>query len=285
MRHITFAASAVLAISGSLSADTVNSAIGTFSPFPTGFASSTPAWSNYSTPPVISGSPFWNNPSGDTGVDDSHAMNIGYVLTDTGGLAGTTPVLGTDTVTQDFTAGGGDPTAFNFVSSATAYNIALRFADSSLDTGNAAQGTVFGYYIGDTYTPLFAPTGTTSPTGDIPFDPTTSGTSYGFYATVCYGAGQCETYTTGNGNSGNAPGAAGWNHFALFELASGSYVIAFEDTDNVGGEGLGDFNDVVVELQVVTSPEPGTIFFVAVGLTCLILWGRRRYLDRSGARS
>jgi hypothetical protein len=184
-------------------------------------------------------------------------MNIGDLLNDAGGFSGTPSVLGTDTAVSDLTAANGaDPAAFDFLSTATAYNMSLLFADSSLDTGNAAQGTVFGYYIGNTFTALYTPLETNSPTGVTPFDPVASGNTNGFYATVCYGGGACETYTTGEGNFGNTSGAAAWNHFAVFELASGSYVIGFEDSKMFGGEGLGDFNDVVVELQVATSPEP-----------------------------
>ncbi len=270
MKTILIASAAFFVVSGSLVADTVTSATGAFTPFPAYFASTTPAWINTSTPPATTGTPFWNNPSADTGVDGSHDVNAGDLLTESIGFAGTPSVIGSDTVIDDLTAAGGaDPTAFNFVSSATAYTIGLLFAESSLDTGNSAQGTVFGYYVGNTYTPLYKPTDTSSPTAFVPFDPTTADSSYGFYATVCYGAGLCETYTTGNGNSGNVSGAAGWNHFAMFELASGSYVIALEDTTQFAGEGLGDFNDVVVELRVTPTPEPDSVAFMGIGLALL----------------
>jgi len=263
--------STLLALSGSLLADTVVSATGAFSPFPTGFSTSTPAWQGVGVPPLTVGSPFWNNPSQDTGTGGSHMMSIGYLLTDSGGFAGTASVIGTDTVADDFiAAGGADPATFNFMSSATAYTISLLFSESNLDTGNAAQGTVFGYYVGSTLTPIYTPTQTNSPVNPLPFDPTTSGNTYGFYATVCYSAGVCETYTTGNGNSGNSTGAAAWNHFALFQLASGNYVLGFEDENAFGGEASGDYNDVVVELKVVndplTAPEPGSIALMGLGL-------------------
>jgi hypothetical protein len=267
MKQIWVASAAMFALSGSILADTVTSATGTFSVFPTGFSSSTSSWVSDTTDPKAPAL-FWNNPSDDTGVGGSHMMNVGNVLTDSGGLLGTPSVLGTDTVTEDFTAAGGaDPTAFDFLSSATAYNISLLFAESCLDTGNSTQGTVFGYYMGSAYTPLYAPTNTSSATGTVPFDPTTSGNAYGFYATVCYAAGMCETYTTGNGNFGNVSGAAAWNHFALFELASGGYVLGFEDSDSLAGEMWGDFNDVVVEIQV--APEPNTLAIMGLGLTGL----------------
>jgi hypothetical protein len=203
-------------------------------------------------------------------------MNAGYLLTDSGGFAGTPSVIGTDSVTEEFTASGGaDPVDFDFVSNATAYQISLLFADSSLDTGNAAQGTVFGYYAGNQFTPLYTPVDSNSPSVSMPFDPAASGTSYGFYATVCYGASLCETYTTGEGNFGNDGGAAGWNHFALFQLASGSYVLGFEDTNNFGGEGFGDFNDIVVELKVASTPEPGTTAMMGLGLMAFAYFWRK----------
>ncbi len=265
MKPILVAFAAVFALSGSVLADAVTSATGNFSAFPSGFGASTPSWISATQQPATTGSPFWNDPSDDSGTGGSHMMNIGDVLSDSGGFAGTPSVLGSDSTTEDFiAAGGADPTAFSFMSSGTAYNIGLLFARSSLDTGNAIQGTVFGYYVGNTYTPLYTVSDTNSPTGTMMFDPTTAGNSYGFYATVCYGPGSCETYTTGNGNSGAVSGAAGWNHFALFELASGNYAMGFTAADAMTGENLGDFNDVVVEIQA--TPEPGTIGIMALGL-------------------
>ncbi|HTB14350.1 MAG TPA: hypothetical protein VK752_22425 [Bryobacteraceae bacterium] len=264
----------VLALSGSALADSISSATGSFSPFPTTFNTSTPAWAGAFTPPATTGTPFWNNPSDDTGAGGSHMMNIGYVLNDDGGLEGTLPVLGSDTVSEDLVAAGGaDPTAFDFISNATADYLSLLFAQSSLDTGNPVQGTVFGYYVGSTYTPLYTPVDTTSPTGMMTIDPATPGNSYGFYATVCYGPGVCETYTTGNGNFGNAPGAPSWNHFALFLLASGNYAMGFTAADAMVGESLGDYNDIVIELQAI--PEPQTIGMTVLGLLGLIAFRYR----------
>jgi hypothetical protein len=282
MKQLCFVSAALLAVSSSIMADSVTSATGNFAQFPTGFGSSTQAWVNFDTPPAPANTPFWNNPSQDTGVGGSHMMNVGNLLTDSGGFAGTPAALGSDTVTGELTAAGGaDPTAFNFVSTATLYNLTLLYANSSLDTGNARQGTVFGYYIGTTFTPLFAPSNTNSPMGKLPFDPTTAGTSYGFYATVNYGNGLWETYTTGAGNFGNDGGSAGWNHFALFQLASGGYAMGFEDGLTDGGEGLGDYNDVVVEISQV--PEPDTIALLGIGLALLCL-GRHRRLLRNGEK-
>jgi|HubBroStandDraft_2_1064218.scaffolds.fasta_scaffold60803_2 hypothetical protein len=272
MKPILVASAAMWLLSGSVLADSITSPTGSFSAFPSGFSSTTPNWQGQFTQPTTASSPFWNNPSDDTGTGGSHMMNIGYVLSDSGGLQGTPSVLGSDSVTQEFTADGTDPAAFNFVSSGTPFDITLLFADSSLDTGNAAQGTVFGYYVGNTFTPVYTVGDTFAPTDTELEDPATLGNSYGFYVTVCYGGGFCETYTTGNGNTGNESGAAGWNHFALFQLASGNYAMGFTAADADVGEGLGDFNDVVVELQAI--PEPGTIGALALGLAGLALFAR-----------
>lgn len=272
-KHTWIVSAAVLAISSTTLASTIVSTTGSFTAFPSNFASSTPAFIDKYTPTPTAGVGFWNNPSDDTGVGGSHMMNVGNLLTDTGGFAGTPSVLGTDSVTQAFMgAGGSDPSSFFFASNGSSYNMSLLFAASGLDTGMPG-GTTFGYYVGSTFTQLYTPTNTNSAIDTQTFhDPTASGTDYGFYTQVCYSPGVCEIYTTGNGNSGSAPGAAGYNHFALFQLASGSYVLAFEDTNGYFGENMGDFNDVVVEFQVPPQavPEPGAIGIAGLGLAALV---------------
>jgi len=307
MKKLLVLSAAVVALSGSILADTVNnlgSAAGfTAIPTTTSFSSTMTPWSTgYITTNVQT--PFWNNPSSDV-LANGHMTNVGDVLA---GLATGTNLIGsdlvggiplfTDTVNGSYyaaTGAVGDPNtggaaetvngmsgnttalAFNLTRNAAAYNIALLFADSSEDTGNASTGTTFGTYTGSgstiTLNPLLNPTNNTSgaPVQEGAFNAT--GT-YGFYATVCYSAGNCETYTTGNGNFGNVSGGAAWNHFALFQLASGSYVLGFEDGNGLFTEGIGDFNDVVVELVAV--PEPGTIAIMGLGLAALGVLGRRR---------
>ncbi len=276
-RKIQFALALGCALTGSLSADTVTSGSGAFSAFPTGFGASTPAWTNNLATPTTSPAVFWNNDSYDSrGV--SQQMNVGNLLTNSGGYAGSPSVLGSDRVSEDLTdADGVDPAAFNFIRSAAAMNIALLFADSSLDTGRTDVGTVFGSYQNGVFTPLYNVGSTGIPTPPVTFDPTGAGGSYGFYATVCYAVGSCETYTTGNGNWGNNTGGAGWNHFALFKTASGNYVLGFEDANGIFGEGSGDYNDLVVELSQASSvPEPGTFGILAVGIALLFHYRARR---------
>jgi hypothetical protein len=294
MKRLLFIAAAVVILAGSMLADTVVCPAcvgGTSSPFPANFSSLTAPFTTLNPGPAAP--VFWNNPSDDTGIlpsqSGNHMMNIGYVLTDSGGVTGTTPVLGSDTVTSDFVAtGGADPSAFAFVRNATAYNIVMLFADSSEDTGGnpiaGVQGSQFGYYVGMTQTPLYNVGLTLSPNSSQAFNPGPVGTQYGFYETICYAAsaGVCtdyETYTSGNGNSGIDNGGASWNHFAVFQLASGSYVIGFTGQNGLYGENIGDYQDTVIELQVASliAPEPGTIAMMGLGLAALGVLGRRRF--------
>lgn len=309
MKNFLYLSAAVVVLSGSMFADTVNS-LGATAGFTTigstlSFTTAMTGWTSSFISTDVQ-TPFWNNPSQDT-LLNGHLANIGDVLA---GLATGTNEIGADltgaigTGDQEHggyygvTSGGsGDPNtggaaqtvngmagmttalAFNLTRNAVAYNIALLFADSSFDTGTAA-GTVFGTYTGSgsalTLTPLFNPAQNTSgvPVNYGAFNAT--GT-YGFYATVCYSAGNCETYTTGNGNfgTGTASGGQAWNHFALFQLASGNYVLGFEDANGMFTEGIGDFNDIVVAL--VATPEPGTIGIMGLGLAALGFIGRRRF--------
>jgi hypothetical protein len=194
-------------------------------------------------------------------------------------------VSGTGTVASDLeNPDGSDPIAFSFIRDATAYNISLIFADGGLDTGNSASngvGTTLGYYIDNVFTPIYNVGMTTGPTGTQAFDPAALGGNYGLYATVCYTAvgGVCtssELYTSGIGNFGTNTQGAGWNHFALFQLTSGAYVIGFTAQNTFSGEGLGDFQDAVIEISAATTPEPSTLGFIGLGLAGLGILGRRR---------
>jgi len=212
---------------------------------------------------------------------------------------------------------------FSFMSNATSYNIAVLFADSINDGGTAGgtttdggPATSVGTYILNSsvscpvtqpfcvFTPVTTIDGAVQ--NNISGTPSSVGTStlagngfvYGFYATVCYAwssATTCTesvTYTSGDGNfstgmsAGNQwLGGLGWNHFALFQLTSGEYVLGFEDSPWALGnsnatEGEGDFNDVVISLTSTAAPEPGTIGIMGLGLAAIGILGRRRFAKK-----
>ncbi|GEM_PF-1747761 len=274
------------------------------------------SWSSFNfngsqSDPVMGsqGTPFWNNWSYDTGAGGSHDMNIGYMLSGTGGFTGT-DVLGADWAVA-YASGGanstdGDPSAFTFTPSADHYTVTLLGAYSGNSTMQP-YGTQFGIYYesGNTivYDELYGP-GANSYSYTTPIDLTGSAVRtasfYGFYATVCYGpvvGGACqntETYysdsSLNNGYVTSNPslfpaGGAAYNHFTVFALASdgsnyntGNWVIGFKDGP-VGAEGMGDFNDVVIELAdpkdfPAPTPEPATAGVVGAGVAAFVLLRR-----------
>jgi len=202
---------------------------------------------------------------------------------------------------------------FSFTSQATAYAISMLYAAPSTQNSGAgnvgAPATIFGTYIlnGSVFDPTVIDNGiaantsgtaTSLATDDVLYG---AQTVYGFYATVCYSwtgttCNESVTYTTGDGNfstgmsAGNPElGALGWNHFALFELASGEEVLGFTDSPwapgtTFGTQGLGDYSDAVIGLvgsvPLGSAPEPGTIAIMGLGLAGLGLIGRRRFVKK-----
>jgi hypothetical protein len=339
MKKFWFVSAGLVALSGSIFADSIwSGSSGSLISIPA-TASITPA-PTYG-PPISTQNqaPFWNNPSGDTAALGELA-NIGAVLAGittqsnligsnlSGGIGGN--VLGSyfSFAPGDATTGGGDPASitpntatsetptleFSFMSTATALNVAVLFADSGLDggTGNAGgPATVFGYYYGSGAGIQLHQLGgavNNNVTGTSPQSLATgmaldgSGAVYGLYATVCYvySGTTCTgsvTYTTGAGNfttniaaGSQYLGALDWNHFSFFQLTSGEEVLGFEDTPFALGstfdtEGEGDFNDVVIGLTGnpavgSSAPEPGTIAIMGLGLAGLGLIGRRRFVKK-----
>jgi len=295
MKTIILVAVGAIALSGS-SLDTVTGSAGTsVTAFPSTFGASTQAFISGTQWTSAVPTPFWNNPSDDmfgTGTTTvMHDANIGYLLTDTGGFATTSisPILPGDSVTGDYvagTSGATDPT-FTMVRTAAAENIALIFASGGMNGVNG--GTVqIGYYVGATQTVLYnSVTNTNSALAAMAFNP--SG-NYGFYAIVCYpGTTQCETYFSGQANTGptfgnQTPGVPvtgdTWNHFALFQTANGNWVIGFTEQNGYYGENYGDFQDVVLEITSAATPEPGTIAIMGLGLAGLGLLGRKRFTKK-----
>ncbi len=137
---------------GSVSADTITSSTGTLYSFPTDFRSSTPSWGS-SVHQSSAPAEFWNNTSYDS-QDGDHQMNIGDLLTTTHGASTMPTILSGDSVsTSLMTAPGTEPPSFGLVRAASAYQISIPVCESSLDTGNATVGTVFGSYVGDNVYP------------------------------------------------------------------------------------------------------------------------------------
>jgi PEP-CTERM motif len=223
----------------------------------------------------------------------------------------------------DATIPGGDPAMsdgstkltpsleFSFLSNATSYAISMLYAAPSTQNsgvGNVgAPATTFGTYllVGNVFTPTVIDSGIAANTSGTATSLATNdtlygaGTVYGFYATVCYAwtgatCNESITYTTGAGNFSTGMtagdpelGALGWNHFAVFELASGEEVLGFTDSPwppgtTFGTQGLGDFSDAVIGLVGPggSAPEPGTIAIMGLGLAGLGLIGRRRFVKK-----
>jgi hypothetical protein len=298
MKNFFLTAAVAVALSGGLYADTLSgTSTGAWTPFTTPAPSSTAIWTGFGTQPTISsvntpiGNPFWNNPAdnafGTVSGQTAHLGNIGYLLTDTGAYATTTiNVLPTDTMTggEEYVgagpAAGTDPSSFSFVRGITSENIALLFADGGDD-----PTTTIGYYSGSTYTPVFTGGGALANPVLTPQAGSTFGATgtFGFYAIVCYSVSDCDTYTSGNGNSGPDTGTTfnNWNHFALFQTAAGNWVVGFTEQEGEYGEGIGDFRDVVFEVSTNASvPEPGTIGIFGLGLAGLGVLGRRRFAKK-----
>jgi hypothetical protein len=298
MKKFWLLSAGLVVLSGSMFADTIGAGTGSLVAVPTtaSFLGSQVAYTGSPVNATNSQVPFWNNPSEDT--INSHVANVGDVL---GGVV-VGNVIGSNLVSGNINGsyyasgtGNGDPVTstantfttgltvngtasatyssevpaleFSFQSAATAYNIALLFADSAQNTGCAVGancpiptgtsngiGTVFGTYTEtNSNTGNFTLTPLTDPVNNMTGTPTTIATGqtlapntsfYGFYATVCYmstnvgGVSTCTysvTYTSGAGNfstqSTNTTylGGEGWNHFALFELANGEEVVGFKD--------------------------------------------------------
>jgi len=353
MRKLWFAPAALMAFSGCMFADTIwtgstGSLIGV--PTTSSFVASQVAYTGNAVNSSNSQVPFWNNPSQDsTGLKDGNVANVGDVIAGlaTGtNLVGTTNLTGIPSTTTPNTSTvingsyyasatpNGDPVSvatptsvsgrgsevvvpsleFSFMSTATALQVAVLFADSGLDTGVAGSGTSFGTYILNSGACGINCNFTPTPFGLVSNNITgTAGTSvadtaygattvYGYYATVCYqfSSGTCSesiTYTTGAGNFSNNIAAGNsllagldWNHFAYFELANGEMVFGFEDSPYQLGtanavEGIGDFNDVVFAVTgnpafTSSTPEPATIAIMGLGLAGLGLIGRRRFAKK-----
>jgi hypothetical protein len=284
---------------------------------------------------LTSGTPFWNNYSTDTAAEigtsvttagessacggsttsacSSHNMNIGYMLSGTGGFTGDNVFDNKDSVATTYmNSNGSDPSSFTFSANPEQnYDVTLLGAFSG-NSNSLSWGTQFGiYYVVDgvtMYEQLYGPgTNSYSDTTPINIDniQDSGATVIGFYATVCNydasapqtmtpdgtampaGCGVTTYYSNSLLNSGfivnnesSYDDSGAYNHFALFGLTSSpdnDFVVAFKDGP-VTQEGMGDFNDIVVEFAdpALAAPEPATLGIVGLGLTLLGIRRRRR---------
>jgi hypothetical protein len=216
--------------------------------------------------------PYWDNISG-----DGTALNVGNFLTGTGGFTGNLNYNPYQYLSQNNGVGTADaPTAISLFHDSNSLVLTL-LATYTLD-----NSITFGYYdASQTTTPAAALTehaiyGPGSLTPDVGVsDPLNipSGGNYGFYFTRClvYTNGTnstCLQYTTWFSNDTLDTSDIGQQHFVIFDSqTAGIFYVGIEDWLNNTGEGYGDYNDVVFELNTQTStPEPATLGLFGVGL-------------------
>lgn len=279
MKKLLLLCAALVALTGSMFADTINLSTSTGMlvgvPTTSVFNGMQPAYPNTSV--VNNVQPFWNDPSSDSGgvIVNAHFANVGDVLS--GYATGTSPLPGADVTGGNINGsyyasatGNGDPIngatpgavaglpgtesvvpalEFNFLSSQTAMAISLLFADSSQDTGVSPTGTTFGTYIVpnggsiQTYQIGGSIGDTTTPTafGTLPSNFFNNGTVYGFYATVCYASsgGVCTQSVTYTSGVGNYSTNIGAGSGYLGGLGWNHFAF-FELADGEWGLGFSD---------------------------------------------
>jgi hypothetical protein len=243
--------------------------------------------------------PYWDNDSG-----KGAAMNIGYFLTGTCGIA---PDCPTNYTPQEYLSSGtgsfSSPLDISLDHTSSSAVVTL-LADSTWDGTDS-----FGYYnASDTSlaaaeaseVPIFGPLIQDDPGAYTPDSlALTSGENYGFYLTRCAvggmgtGAASCpggyitlfsnaslNTCTAMEPTTGPIT-CSNDQHFSIFTSGtSGVFYVAIEDWGLLGGPGNGeangDFNDVVFELNTAESngpgqgvPEPATFGLIGAGLAGL----------------
>lgn len=221
------------------------------------------------------GGAFWNVQSG-----DGPTNNIGWCLAGGGGcgLAGAPGSLsyygtGTGNVSNMwFSSSSGSLVTVSlqgiFTNETTAANGIDYFGYYTLDSNGNVTGMsqLFSAGSGSVGTKIFA----VSP-----------GQSYGFYIENVEGQGTpFETdyyYMMDSGDDySNVSNATiqSLQHVAVFDENANTYYLGAEDS--FPGLGDGDFNDMILEVSAVATPEPVTVALAGMGLVGLGAFARRR---------
>jgi hypothetical protein len=214
-----------------------------------------------------SGIPYWDNHSGDFG--GTNTANAGFFLTAAGSFSGGTNYSPNQYVAAS--SGNPDaPTAFNLVHSTNSLLISLIGAN----TGGTTE--TFGIYDASKSTfataaateiALFGPGSMSAQVGTLRNESAAGFASVGFYlSNSSVGATWfSNTALNANGTSGDA---AGHQHYALFTTGTdaNTFYLAVEDWITGAGDGLGDYNDLVIKINADAVPEPATFALMGAGL-------------------
>jgi hypothetical protein len=220
------------------------------------------------------GSPYWDNPS-----LDGPGRNVGFYLTGAptaplAGAPGALPYWG-EPFTSNTDSGGNADLSFFFQKTAPSSSAILK-----LEVAGRSNVNEFGWYDTSDPTNLHALFlgAAVAPTTNA-FSPSAQ---YGFYLKS---AGTDLYFTQSSLNSG---GDTGHQHFAVFRDSSvtGGYWIGVEDfaVNEFGGNenNVGDYNDMLIRLNVLPVPEPSTAMLVLSGSLLMIGLIRRRSMRLSG---
>jgi hypothetical protein len=259
-------------------ADTLSGSGGSWQP-----ASSWSQSQLYGNSGVMTGTPYWNNNSG-----EGPKGNIGWCLT--GGPSNCT-MSNSPGMTLAY-YGSGTNSVANMYFTSSGLPVAVQLNGINTNETNADYYDVFGYYVVGSATlhPLLNtnPAGSPSSVGSVALFSLPSGTQYGYYIENIKGADinmpSYYTFFMNGSLQDGSLGPDGLQHFAIFQNG-GSYIIG--DVDGVGSNASGctgpaklvcddptafDYQDLIVTASNV--PEPTTVGLM--GTSLLLLGGLLR---------